>query len=409
MKKVELLAPAQNKKSIDAVIPYANAVYFGSDALNMRMNADNIPLSELRSAVSYCHEHNLRAYLTTNVIIYENELKYLENLLASAKNAEIDAVILHDLAAVEIAREMDLSFHISTQASVSNSRAARFYEKLGAERIILARECSLAQIREIGQQLKHTEIETFVHGAQCTSVSGRCYFSAYVYDDPVCSANRGQCLQPCRHKWTLKHFSGAEIDYSEGFFLNSKDLCMIEHIPELIDAGIASFKIEGRMRDPHYIETVARCYCEAIDAVYADKYTPANVESWLGQLKKVYNRGFSTGFYFGRPGPEDISVDVAGNQAETKKVQIGKVIAYYRGVQVAKIVLHTGRLQLGDEIIFEGSKRGGYVHQKIESMQYKTKSITMTPPIPSNGSILLTTKVSQPVKKGDWVYRYLEK
>ncbi|WP_457559419.1 peptidase U32 family protein [Candidatus Harpocratesius sp.] len=406
MKKVELLAPAQNKKSIQAVAPFANAVYFGSEALNMRMNADNFSLKDLKPIVAFCHDLNLRAYLTTNVIIYENELNYLENLFQTAKTAEIDAVIVHDLAAVEVAREMGIPFHISTQASVSNSRAAKFYEKLGAKRIILARECSLAQIKEIGQKLTKAEIETFVHGAQCTSVSGRCYFSAYVYNDPVCSANRGRCLQPCRHKWTLKHYSGVEIDYGEGFFLNSKDLCMIAHIPKLIDANIASFKIEGRMRDPHYIETVSQCYREAIDATYSKNFSKEMVNSWMERLEKVYNRGFSTGFYFQRPGPEDISVDQSGNQAKTKKVQIGKVIAYYRDVKVAKIALHTGRLHLGDEIVFEGSKLGTYLRQNIQSMQFKTKSITETPQIPPQGSVIITTKVDKPVKKGDWVYQY---
>ncbi|MHA1518928.1 MAG: peptidase U32 family protein [Promethearchaeota archaeon] len=407
MPEVELLAPAQNKKSISAVAPYANAVYFGASALNMRMNADNFAQSDLADIVAYCHSLNLKAYLTTNVIVYENEIDYLENLLKKAKEAQIDAVIVHDLAAVEICRELNIPFHISTQTSVSNSRAAKFYEDLGAERIILARECSLEKIKDIAQKLTTAKVETFIHGAQCTSVSGRCYFSAFAYDDPVCSANRGKCLQPCRHKWKLVHPKGLELDYSEGYFLNSKDLCMIEHIPELMNAQIASFKIEGRQRDPHYIETVASCYREAIEAYKDGEYTAEKVEGWMERLRSVYNRGFSTGFYFHRPGIEDISVDQSGNQATKKKTQIGKVVAYYRNVKIAKIALHHGALQIGDEIVFEGAKMGTYLRQNIKSLQFKTKSVTITPSLPPQGSILITTAVDEPVKKGDWVYRYL--
>lgn len=408
MQDVELLAPAQNKKSIQAVAPYANAVYFGTDALNMRMNADNFSQENLSDIVQFCHGLDLKAYLTTNVIIYENELEYLEKLLNNAKDSKIDAVILHDLAAVDIAKEIGLPFHISTQASISNSRAAKFYESMGAERIILARECNLNQIKEIAAKMSTAKIETFIHGAQCTSVSGRCYFSAHVFDDPICSANRGKCLQPCRHKWTLTHPSGVELDYSEGFFLNSKDLCMIEHIPEFLDANIASFKIEGRMRDPYYIETVTSCYREAMNAVKDGSYTEVKIKQWLERLKSVYNRGFSTGFYFQRPGAGDILVKDSGNQASKKKIQIGKVVAYYRQAQVAKIAIHQGNLQIGDEIVFEGSKMGLYHRQAIKSMQYKTKNITITPPLPPEGGILITTTVDKAVKKGDWVYQYIQ-
>ncbi|UYP43826.1 hypothetical protein NEF87_000111 [Candidatus Lokiarchaeum ossiferum] len=407
MNKIELLAPAQNKKSINAVKNFANAVYFGTEALNMRMNADNISLQSLPDFISLCHSYNIKAYMTTNVIIYENELEYLEKIITTAKDANVDALILHDMATLELAREVGIPFHISTQASVSNSRAAQFYENLGADRIILARECSLNQMREIGKKLSRAKIEAFVHGAQCTSVSGRCYFSAYVNNDPICSANRGKCLQPCRHEWTLTHKNGTVIDQHQGFFLNSKDMCMIEHVPELIEANIASLKIEGRMRDPHYIETVARCYREAIDSHYDNTISQEKVEQWLTQLKSVYNRGFSTGFYYSKPGSEDISVERSGNLATTKKTQIGRVISYYRKVKVAKIQLNTGMLKIGDEIIIEGAKSGSYLNQKITSMQIKMKSITETPPITEGSQILVSLTVDEPVKQGDWIYRYL--
>ncbi len=407
--KVELLVPIQNKKSINAIKDYANAIYFGTESLNMRMNADNVSLDLIDDLVQYAHSFQLKTYLTTNVIIYENEIEYLRKVLETAKKANIDAVIVHDLASIELARELNIPFHISTQSSISNSIAAKFYENLGAERIILARECSLNQIKDIALKLNQAKIETFIHGAQCTSISGRCYFSTFINDDPICSANRGKCLQPCRHKWKLIHQNGSEMDYHEGFFLNSKDLCMIEFIPELINANISSFKIEGRMRDPHYLEVVAKCYREAIDSYYEGNFSQDKVKVWLTQLESVYNRGFSKGFYFGKPGPEDIASKKSGNQATAKKIQIGKVISYYRNVKVAKIQLNAHILKLGDEIIFEGAKLGTFHKQIISSMQIKMKSITETPFITQGESILLSISVDEPVKKGDWIYKYQSK
>ncbi len=407
--KVELLLPAQNKKSIIAVKEYANAVYFGTEALNMRIHADNFSISNLPKIVDLCHSFNLKAYLTSNVIIYENELEFLENQLNLAKDAGIDAVIVHDLAGIEIARDINLPFHISTQASVSNSKAAQFFEHLGTERIILARELSLDQIKKIIGKLSKTQIETFVHGAMCTAISGRCYLSAEVHKDTQYSANRGKCLQPCRNKWTLTYSNGTELEYEDGFFLNSKDLCMIEHIPELIKANISSLKIEGRMRDPHYIEIVGRCYREAIDSYYEGTYNDAKVKNWLEDLNNVYNRGFSTGFYFNRPGVNEISREHSGNLSNYRKIQVGKVITYYRNVKVAKISLHQGQLRIGDEIIIEGSKMGTYLKQKVKSIQIKTKAVTQTPKLQPGTSILISVEVDSPVKRNDYIYQYLPK
>jgi len=184
---------------------------------------------------------------------------------------------------------------------------------------------------------------------------------------------------------------------------------MIEHIPELREANIASLKIEGRMRDPHYIETVGQCYREAIDSYYEDTYDEEKVMKWLEKLKNVYNRGFSTGFYFNRPGVNEISRDQSGNLSKHRKIQVGKVITYYRNVKAAKISLHQGQLRIGDEIIIEGSKMGTYLKQKIKSIQIKTKAVTQTPILKSGTSILIAVEVDSPVKRNDYVYQYLQK
>ncbi|GAH36565.1 unnamed protein product, partial [marine sediment metagenome] len=291
----------------------------------------------------------------TNVIVYENEFDLLNNILDRAMEAEIDAIIVHDLGVIETVKEKGLAFHISTQANISNSRTARFYEKLGADRLILARELSLEQIKEIKSNVREAEIETFVHGAQCTSISGRCYFSAEVCGSQEYSANRGRCVQPCRRMWRVYDDQSNEFIYDGVFFINAKDLCLIEHIPELIEANIDAFKIEDRMRDPIYIEETTACYREAIEAYYDNTYIDEKIQEWLKRLSHVYNRGFSTGFYFGQPKGSEIQRDFDGNISNYKKVEIGKVLTYFPDKNAAKILLSKGKLRLNDEIFIIGT------------------------------------------------------
>jgi len=410
-KKVELMAPLKNLKSLNAVKNKADAVYFGVEAFNMRMFSDNIKLDELNSIVKKCHDNNILAYLTTNVIVYENEFELLNKVLDNAVEAEIDAVILHDIGVIESVKEKGLSFHISTQANISNSHTANFYEKLGADRLILARELSLDQIKDIKSKVQETEIETFVHGAQCTSVSGRCYFSAEICGSQEYSANRGRCVQPCRRQWRVYDDQSNEFLYDGVFFINSKDLCLIEHIPKLIEANIDAFKIEGRMRDPIYIEETTACYKEAIEAYYDNSFTPDKVQEWLARLNKVYNRGFSTGFYFGLPKGSEIQRDLDGNIANYKKVEIGKVLSYFPDKKAAKILLSRGKLQLDDEIFIIGTHTETYLRQKITSIQIKQKkNLTETPLIKTQKErITVGILVDTEVKKNDKIFKLEDK
>jgi len=404
---VELLIPAQNKKSVQSAIGNADAIYFGTETFNMRMNARNIPKEELSDFVKYTHDNGIRAYLTTNIIIYENELALLKTLLQDAKSAEVDAVILHDFAAVQLAKEIGLKFHISTQASISNSLSAKFYEKLGADRIILARELSLDQIKEIIPKLEKTKVETFVHGAMCTSISGRCYFSQSICESSEFSANRGKCVQPCRNQWRVLYQDGHEFDYDGYYFVNAKDLCMIEYIPELIEAGISSFKVEGRMRDPHYIEVVSKIYRTAIDEYYQGTYTKEKAIKWKEELSKVYNRGFSTGFYFRKPTALDVNQKDSGNQAPSQKMEVGRVSSYYREKEVARIELRLGQFKIGDDLYIEGGDLGNYVHVKLSEIYHKNKLIHETPDIGKlSEPYIVTLKTDSPVKQGDRVFIY---
>ena len=404
--KVELMAPLKNLKSLNAVLSNTNAVYFGIESLNMRMYSDNFKLEELNNIVKICHDNNIKAYLTTNIIIYENEFALLHKIMEKAVEAEVDAVIIHDIGAIELAKEKGLKFHISTQASISNSHSAQFYESLGAERLILARELSLEQIKEIKSKLQKSQIETFIHGAQCTSISGRCYFSAEVCGSQDYSANRGKCIQPCRRAWRVYDDQNNEFLYDGVFFINAKDLCMIEHIPKLIEAKINAFKIEGRMRGPMYIEEVTACYREAINAYYDNSFTQEKVKDWLKRLNKVYNRGFSTGFYFGLPKGSEIEREREGNVSDFRKKEIGKVLSYFTEKKAAKILLTSGSLKLNDEIYIIGTRTDTYLHQKITSIQIKQKkNLTETPFVSKGKNISVGILVDKPVKKNDKIFK----
>ena len=411
MKKVELLAPAKNLKAIKAASKYADSVYFGIEKFNMRMRSENIALDNLADIVSFCHDSELKAYLATNILIYDNELSYLRTILEKAKEVDIDAVIIHDLAALEIAKQIGLPFHISTQCNVSNSLSAKTYEALGAERIILARELSLEKIKEIKRNLSKAEIEVFIHGAMCTSVSGRCYFSQDICGSEEKSANRGSCVQPCRRRWWVREESGTEYIYDGTRFMNSRDLCTIAYIPELIEANVDAFKIEGRMRHPHYVETVSRVYREAIEAYYDGTFSKKKAGAWVTELKKVYNRGFTPGFYFKRMTEEDHQHKSPSNLSHYRYIKIGQVESYIPEKRIARISIDNGYLTKNDDIIIMGKNSDTYLHQHAVEITFKGKIINKTPRGTKKETILICLKVNEPVigKGIDNIYIFTDK
>ncbi|EHQ35904.1 U32 family peptidase [Methanoplanus limicola] len=354
MKKTELLAPAGDWSCLKtAVLNGADAVYFGIKNMNMRDNAGNFEISELPVIMHYLHDNNKSGYLTLNTIFYNHELKKLEKVVMAAKSAGVDAIICWDMAVFDLAKKAGMSVHISTQASVSNYQAFKFYADLGAERIILARECSLSDISEISRLARadrlNCEIETFIHGAMCVSMSGRCFLSADTFGK---SANRGQCLQPCRRLYRITDVEEEDNSYILGhnFVLSPKDLCSVEILPELVDAGISSFKIEGRIRPPEYVKTTVSCYRKALDAVYDGNYSPELAGELKEKLAKAYNRGFSQGFYKGLE-KDWIS---SGPSATESKMYCGEVVKYYRKIEVAEILIRAGSLKTGDKILIYG-------------------------------------------------------
>jgi putative protease len=411
LKKVELLAPAKNLKAIKAGVKYADSFYFGAKSLNMRMQADNFTEKDLPNAVKFCHDNNKKAYLTTNILIYETELDSLKQLLEFALGIEFDAVIVHDLSAIEFCKEIGMPFHISTQANISNSVSARFYENLGAERLILARECSLEQIREIRSKLNKAEIEIFIHGAMCTSVSGRCYFSMDVCGTEEYSANRGRCVQPCRRQWRVIDDKDNEYIYDGERFINSRDLCMIEYIPDLIESADA-LKIEGRMREPHYVDVVTKTYREAINGYYDGTFTKKKVGKWIFELKKVYNRGFTNGFYFNRPTEKDHQHKSPTNLSHWRLIKVATIKSYSKKEKKAKVKVINGSLDKGMSIIVQGDAGSTtYFHQKLYKIEMNGKFVNSTGKVSGNQYKEARIKVKSPVASNgkDHIYVFTDK
>ena len=353
--KPELMAPAGNRTMLHAAINAGtDAIYFGVDKLNMRAAAKNFSVEELPEIVNICNSKNVKTYLTLNTIVFEEEIAEAEEVILKAKEAGVDRIICWDLAVAELCHKNNFPFCISTQGSVSNSLAASVYKKLGAVRIVLARECSLDEIKKIRANTD-LEIEAFIHGAMCIAVSGRCFMSHHLFDK---SANRGECIQPCRREYEVYDTSiNKSLLVGDDYVLSPKDLCTIEFIDQLIEAGIDSFKIEGRKRAPEYVAKTVSVYRRAIDLYFEKQLTNEKKKEFLAELESVYNRGFSTGFYFGKPSSEDYA-GINGSKATKRKEYVGKVLNYYKKTGIAHILLEAGKINANDEIIITGETTG---------------------------------------------------
>ncbi len=349
------MAPAGDRTMLTAAVNAgADAVYFGIGKLNMRAKAKNFSLNELKEVSEFCQSKNVKTYLTLNTIIYEDEIDEIEKIILAAKKNKIDRIICWDMGVIELCNKYEMPFAVSTQASISNSISLETYKRLGAERIVLARECSLEEIKKIRAKTD-LEIEAFVHGAMCIAVSGRCFMSHHLFDK---SANRGECVQPCRREFkVVDETTDKELIIGDDYILSPKDLCSIEFIDKLIEAGIDSFKIEGRKRSPEYVHAVVSVYRQAIDLYFENKLTPQIKRNFLEKLEEVYNRGFSSGFYFDMPSSNDYS-DIHGSKATTRKEFVGKVVNYFKQTKIAHVTLETGKIISGDKIYIIGPTTG---------------------------------------------------
>lgn len=304
MKKPELLAPAGDYIKLKTAIDYgADAVYFGGKKMSLRTASDNFSFEEMKKGVDYVHSHGKKCYTALNILAHNSDLEGIYDYLSELSELNVDGVIVADLGLMDIIRTHapNLNIHVSTQASVTNSATVNMMKKIGATRVVLARELSLKEISEITAQCPDIEIECFVHGAMCMSYSGRCLLSNFLTDR---ASNKGDCAQPCRWEYALVESKrpGEYMPITEDergtYIFNSKDLCMIEHVDKLIDAGISSFKIEGRVKSEYYVAGVVKAYRTAIDDYLSGKeFNPKLLE----ELQKVSHRYYTTGFYFGKP------------------------------------------------------------------------------------------------------------
>lgn len=314
---VELLAPAGNREKAEVAIAYgADAIYVGGKEYSLRAGAGNFSLSEMADLVDYAHRAGVRVYVAVNSLLHNEGLVGLPEYLIALEEMAVDAVIFSDPAVYAISKKVTprLALHISTQASLTNWQAIRFWEELGIGRVILARELTLDEITAIRRKVK-VELEAFVHGAMCISYSGRCLLSNYMVGR---GANQGDCAQACRWRYALmeekrpgQYYPILEDEHGS-YILNSKDMNMLAHLPEMAEAGVDSLKIEGRMKSVHYVATVVKSYRQALDAYHADPKGYRVKPEWLEELDKVSHRPYTTGFYFGPPGPEGQSYPSGG-------------------------------------------------------------------------------------------------
>ena len=410
---VELLAPAGNFISLRAVLENgADAVYFGLNDYNMRINAKNFSLDDLTKVAKISKEYGVKTYLCTNIILNEKLASELSDNLEKISSSEIDGLILSDIGLIEKTTEHGLEAHISVQENVSNSYTLKTLKKLGAKRAILSRELSLTEIADLSKK-SPIETEIFIHGAICMAISGRCFLSYGLYGR---SANCGDCLQPCRKNWTLTYEEGEDNvvnfcdvederfiltesydgSYRTNFF-SPKDLCMINHIPKLMKTNVDSFKIEGRARSADYGAMVTGVYREAIDSYQNDSENYAVKKQWIDELKSVFNRGFDTNFYFNTP-----FTTSEDNQSKYIKKDIGQVVNYYNKVKAAELRIWDD-LAVGDKIIIQGETTGSITHT-IDSMQIEGKAVSKVDK-GVNVAIAIPTKVRQ----NDYVYKLIER
>ncbi|MBO8138809.1 MAG: U32 family peptidase [Desulfotomaculum sp.] len=365
MNSLELLAPAGDLEKLKAAVIYgADAVYLGGKQFSLRAGAGNFGPEELAEGVKFAHRYGAKVYAAVNIFAHNRDLEALPEYLSYLEDLNIDGVIVSDPGVLLIIQERNrgIPVHLSTQANTTNYASALFWKKQGVKRIVLARELSLEEIKKISQHV-NVELEAFVHGAMCMAYSGRCLLSSYLTGR---DANRGDCAQPCRWKYYLveekrpgQYFPVIEEERGT-YFMSSRDLCLIEYIPHLVNAGVTSFKIEGRMKSVHYVSTVVKSYRQAIDKYLKDPKNYAVEKKWVEEISKVSHRDYTTGFIFGRPGEE---------------AQSDKPSQYRRDYRFVGIVRHYDK----DKGMAVVEQRNNFVvGDKIEVSQPRGENLTFT-------------------------------
>ena len=402
----EIMAPVGSYESLMAAIQGgANSVYFGLEHLNMRSrSANNFTIEDLKKIVSICKENNVKTYLTINTVIFDHDIEVMHMLVDAAKENGVSAVIASDISVIQYARSIGVEIHMSTQVNITNIEEVKFWSTF-ADVMVLAREMSLKQVREItaaieresicGPSGKLIEIEMFVHGALCMAVSGKCYLSLH---ENNASANRGACLQTCRKGYVVtEKETGNQLEIDNEYIMSPKDLCTVNFLNKLLDAGVKVLKIEGRARGPEYVKTVVKTYNEAINAYLNNDFTQDNIDNWMTDLSAVYNRGYWDGYYLGRRLGE--WNHIYGSRATKRKVYVGKITNYFKNIGVAEIKMETGEISVGDEILVIGPTTGVY-EDTIKEIRVDLKPVETT----VKGD-LCSMVTSELVRRADKVYK----
>ena len=414
--ELEIMAPAGNFECLHAAIQGGtDSVYFGVGHLNMRSHsANNFRPEDLPEIVRICREAGVRSYLTLNIVLYPEDLAPMRQTLDAARDAGVDAVIASDMAAISYCRSIGLEVHISTQLSISNAEALRFYASF-ADVVVLARELNLGQVREIydtieregicGPSGKKVRIEMFAHGALCMAISGKCYLSLHSYG---ASANRGECYQVCRRGYEVTDLeTGNRLDIDNKYIMSPKDLCTIDFMDRIVESGVKVFKIEGRARSAEYVKRCASCYRRAADAVCDGTYTPELAAGLRKELSEVFNRGFWDGYYQGaRLGQWS---EVYGSQATMKKVYCGKVTNWFDRIAVAEISIESEALHVGDRAMAIGSTTG-VVEFRVDDLRVNLEKAD-TAPKGVRCSVAVDPSICPQgkLRRGDKIYIWQEK
>ena len=407
MNRIELLAPAGDPEKLKIALCYgADAVYFGGEDFSLRSASDNFSEEDMRECVEFAHSMGRKCYLTLNIYAHNGDISKIRDYLERIKDIPLDAFLVSDPGVMDVLKEVipDAVIHLSTQANMTNYAAAEFWKKQGVSRAVLARELTLEEIKEIHEKTD-IELEAFVHGAMCISYSGRCLLSNFMSGR---DANHGLCSHPCRWNYTLMEekrpgeYFPVEEDSRGTYFMNSHDLSMIEHIPDLIESGISSLKIEGRMKTVYYVAATVRAYRLAIDAYYRDPEHYEFKQEWLDEVKKVSHREFTTGFFYGNPGASAQNY-TSSNYVKTYSFT-GKVISYDSETGFA-VVEQRNKMEQGDMVEVFGPGDNMFTQELREMYDLETGERLESCP---HAQQMLRIRMDKPVKENYLIRKRLQ-
>jgi putative protease len=364
-RKIEILAPVGSYESLAAAIQArADSIYFGVSSLNMRSrSAQSFDFDDMKKIAEICRENNMKSYLTVNTVIYDSEMDKMKEVIDKAKEYGVSALIVSDQSAITYACQVGIPVHLSTQLNISNFETVKFYANF-SDVMVLARELSLQKVYAIQQKIEQEQlkgpsgnlvrIEVFAHGALCMAISGKCYLSLH---ERNASANKGLCLQKCRKPYIVYDKDrGTELEVDNEYIMSPKDLCTINFVNKLLDAGVSVLKIEGRARSAEYVKTVCKSYSEAVESVIDGTYDDAKIQKWTEDLSTVFNRGFWDGYYLGKKLGE--WSHRYGSQATERKEYVAKAIRYFSKLSVGEFYIETGEINVGDKIVISGPTTG---------------------------------------------------